>query len=155
MIRTRGEHFSGFYQRMYFLWNLCCGFDIEALIFWIGFFAYIGRRITHKLISTKYLFYWKAHILLSSQKIMLCMICNIDILNKDLHMFLYKKQKRFLSTRIRSSQLQHISHDFWKNSTEICFEFVEVIFTWEVFLDFLNFLHALKVTISGIMRFIL
>ena len=77
------------------------------------FFAYIGRRVTHKLISTKYLcFYWKAHILLSSQKIMLCMICNIDILNKDLHVFYIKKQRRFLSTR--SSQLQHISHDFWK-----------------------------------------
>ena len=111
LIRTRGEHFCGFYQRMYFLWNLCCGFDIEALMFGIVFLHNIGRRITHKLISTKYLcFYWKAHILLSSQKIMLCMICNIDILNKDLHMFYIKKQRWFLSTR--SSQLQNISHDF-------------------------------------------
>ena len=129
---------------MYFLWNLCCGFDIEALMFWIVFLHNIGRRITHKLISTKYLcFYWKAHILLSSQKIMLCTICNIDILNKDLHMFYIKKQRRFLSTR--SSQLQHISHDFWiKNSTEICFEFVVVILTWEIFWIFLKFLHAFE-----------
>jgi len=150
-------------KRQTFLWLLSKDvFSVDFVLwFWYWgshlldrFFAYIGRRVTHKLISTKYLcFYWKAHILLSSQKIMLCMICNIDILNKDLHMFYIKKQRRFLSTR--SSQLQHISHDFWKNSTEICFEFVVVIFTWEVFLDFLNFLHALKVTISGIMRFIL